>query len=259
MVFLVREASYWDNALPLVESTLVTEVIRSEGIELRLNTELREIVGDAQGRARAVITSAGDEVPCQFVGLTAGVRPNLTALDGSGIDTGRGVLVNDRLETSAPDVYAAGDCAEIRRPEGRRNLLQQVWYTGKLQGERLARNLCGDVGDYDPGIWFNSAKFFDLERYTYGTVLSKGTEDEQRLLWEDRPARQLLHIVFHGDGTLKGMNAMGLRHRHLVWERWIREKRDADYVLRHLREANFDPELFRRRENDITTTMRSQL
>lgn len=259
VVFLVREASYWSNALPPEESAMVTELVRAEGIELRLSTELKEILGDDEGRARAVVTSDGDEVPCQLVGLTAGVRPNLSALHDSGIETGRGILVDDALRTSAPDVWAAGDCAEIRRPEGQRNLLQQVWYTGRLQGERLARNLLGDVGDYDPGIWFNSAKFFDLEWHTYGTVLPNPPSDEQHLVWQDTAARKLLRLVFGPDGALRGMNALGIRYRHRVFERWIDEKRDASYVLGRLSEANFDPELYRRPEPRIVAALRSQL
>lgn len=259
VVLLVREDSYWNNALPPEESALVGDIIRAEGIELRLGTELKEILADEQGAARAVVTSAGDELPCQFVGLTAGVRPNIGVTLGSGIETGRGILVDDQLATSAPDVWAAGDCAEISRPEGQRNLLQQVWYTGKLQGEALARTLCGEPTDYDPGIWFNSAKFFDLEWHTYGTVLPRPQDGEKHLLWQDRATRRLLRLIFHADGSIKGVNALGIRHRHEVCERWIREKRGVDHVLDHLAEANFDPEFHRRDEAEIAASMRSQL
>ena len=259
VVILVREDSYWNNALPPEESAMVGDVISSEGIELRLGTELKEILGDEHGAARGVVTSRGEDIPCQFVGLTAGVRPNVSVAQESGIETGRGVLVDDFLATSAPDVWAAGDCAEIKRPQGERNLLQQVWYTGRLQGETLARTLCGEPTEYDPGIWFNSAKFFDLEWHTYGTVLARRQEGEKHLLWQDREGRRLLRLVFHPEGSLKGVNALGIRQRHRVYERWIAEKRGADYVLDHLEEANFDPEFSRRWESDIVPFMRSQL
>jgi NADH oxidase (H2O2-forming) len=258
VVFLVREDSYWNNALPPEESALVGDVIRGEGIELRLRAELKEILGDETGGARAVVTRDGEEIPCQYVGLTAGVRPNLSAVEGSGIETERGILVDDLLATSAPDVYAAGDCAEIRRGEGERTLLQQVWYTGRLQGEALGRTLCGDATPYEPGIWFNSAKFFDLEWHTYGTVLPTPGPDERHLVWQDRGARRLVRLVFAGDGALLGMNALGIRYRHRVFERWIGEKRGMDYVLDHLGEATFDPEFSRRYERTIAASMRSQ-
>ena len=59
------------------------------------------------------------------------------------------------------DVYAAGDCAEIVVPGAERNLLQQVWYTGRMQGRHVAETMLGSEADYDPGIWFNSANHDD--------------------------------------------------------------------------------------------------
>jgi len=259
VVFLVRESSYWSNALPAEESAMVGDVVRAEGIELRFETELKEILADEHGGARAVVTSDGAEIPCQYVGLTVGVRPNISVLTGTAIETGRGVLVDDELRTSQPDIWAVGDCAEIRRPEGQRNLLQQVWYTGRLQGEAAAENICGGSSPYDPGIWFNSAKFFDLEWHTYGTVLPNGPETDKHLLWQDRQGRLLLRLVFDEGGALKGMNALGIRYQHRVFERWIKERRGAEYVLSNLRTANFDPEFTRQYERTIAASMRSQL
>ena len=56
-----------------------------------------------------------------------------------------------------------------------------------------------------------------------------------------------------------GFNLMGVRYRHEVCERWIREGREVPYVLEHLAEANFDPEFFARYEGDIVAAMRAQL
>ena len=258
VTFLVREASYWCNALPPEESAMVTELIRAEHIDLRLSTELRSIEDDGTGAVGAVVTSTGERLECGFVGLTAGVRPNLGALDGSGIQTGRGVLVDDCLRTSAADVWAVGDCAEIRRPEGQRNLLQQVWYTGRLQGEAVARNLCGEPTPYEPGIWFNSAKFFDLEWQTYGSVPPTPADDEKHVVWQG-DGRLVRLVLDRETGALRGVNSLGIRYRHRVFERWIAEGRSGAHVLDHLAEATFDPELVRRYEDSIARTLRSQL
>ena len=155
---LVREAHYWNNVLPDDEAKLIDAVIRSHGVDLRLGTELREIVDDGHGRAGAVVDSAGTRSEVGYVGLTAGVSPSVSVCAGTAIETGRGVLVDRQLRTRAPDVWAAGDCAEIVTPEGERNLVQAVWYTGRFQGEIAGANLCGEGLEYHPGIWFNSAK-----------------------------------------------------------------------------------------------------
>jgi len=258
---LVRESSYWLNVLPAEESEMVNEVIRAEGIDLKLGTELKEIKGDGDGQACAVITSDDERIDVGFVGLTAGVRPNVDFLADSGIEIARGVLVDRTLRTNVADIYACGDCAEIKTPETERNLIQAVWYTGRMMGETVAGNLLGASNDYDPGIWFNSAKFFDLEYQVYGQVPSGGAarrgEDKDSLLWVAQDRRHSVRIV-HEDGKVIGFNVMGIRYRHRTCEAWIAEGRSVDYVLANLREAHFDPEFYRRWDKDIVSALGSQ-
>jgi len=245
---IVRESAYWNNVLPTGEAEMVNDVIRAAGIDLQLGTELKEIVDDGTGAVGSIVTSKDETIPVQYVGLTAGVRPNTNIVAGSGIEAGRGILVDRHLQTSAPDVYACGDCAEIKTPEGERNLIQAVWYTGGFQGETVAANLCGDTREYDPGIWFNSAKFFDLEYHVYGEVPSARAESApdapESVFWKHPDGHKALRIV-HREGTVVGFNTMGLRFRHRVCEQWIAEERGLDYVLTNLRQANFDPEFYR--------------
>ena len=261
VTFLVREDAYWNNVLPQREAELVSDVIRAEGVDLRLSAELSEIVDDGEGRACAVVDSHGERIEVGFVGLTAGVRPSIGVLAGSGVETGRGVLVDRQLRTSHPDVFAAGDCAEIRTPEGERNLIQAVWYTGRFQGEIAAENLCGGHAVYRPGTWFNSAKFFDLEYMVYGEVPAARAQQAPgappSLFWEHASGRQSLRLV-HRDGVVVGLNLLGLRFRHRVCEAWIEQGRSVEHVLTHLRDAAFDPEFTRWHGPEIAASMRSQ-
>lgn len=257
VTFLVREASYWNNILPGEESRMVTRHIEESGLDVRLETELEEIVADGAGRCRGIVTKAGETIDCQLVGLTAGVSPNVELLEGSAIPTGRGVLVDDSLRTSVPDVFAAGDCAEIERPGDERNLIQQVWYTGKMQGEVVGDVIAGEERRYDPGIWFNSAKFLDLEYQTYGRVNMR-VPGEQNLYWEHPTEKKAVRVV-HADGAVVGFNVMGIRWRHEVCEGWLRDRAPVDAVVGELARANFDPELYRRYEADVARTFRGQL
>ena len=129
--------------------------IREHHIDLRLKTELEEVLSDEKGRARGIITNTGEEIECQFVGLTAGVTPNIDFLKQGEIATQRGVLVNEYLETNIKDVYAIGDCAEFHQhpSKGRANI-EQVWYTGRMMGEVVADTVCGNKTVYKPGVWF---------------------------------------------------------------------------------------------------------
>jgi len=241
VTFLVREGSYWNNVLPKEESMMINRIIRHEGLDLRLHTELKEIVNDGKGRVGAVITNEDERIDCEIVGLTAGVSPNTDLVKESDINTGRGILVDWSFRTNAPDVFAAGDCAELITEGNQRNVIQQVWYTGKMQGKVAGEVIAGENSTYDPGIWYNSAKFFDLEYQTYGKVSNVQLEGENNLFWEHPNHEHAMRIITK-DNIVIGINVMGLRYRHKVCEGWIRENRTLNFVLDNLHEANFDPE-----------------
>lgn len=250
VTFLVREASFWGNVLPGEESAMVTRHIRAHGIDLRLGTELREILPDATGRAAAaVVTSGGERIECGFVGLTVGVSPNIGFLENSGIETGRGVLVDEFLATSAPDVFAIGDCAQLRQPQPGRRPIEAIWYTGRMMGQTVARTVCGQKTAYLPRLWFNSAKFFDIEYQVYGDVPSQTPHGATSLFWEHPGGQKSVRVNFDtASGAVHGFNLMGIRYRHEVCERWILDGAHIETVLENLSLANFDPEFFEQHE-----------
>ncbi len=252
VTLIIREKEYWQNVLPLQEAAMVSRHIRSYGIDLRSESGLKEIKGDAQGRVRSIVTVEEEELACQFVGITIGVHPNIDFLEGSGIETDRGILVNEYLRTNVPNVYAVGDCAQHRvAPPGRRNL-EQIWYSGRMQGETVAKTICDERMHYLPGVFFNSAKFFDIEYQVYGQVNADPQKSEEHFYWEHPKGERAIRIVFdRASGAVRGFNLMGIRFKHAVCERWIKEQKDVGYVMEHLREANFDPEFYKHYEDEI--------
>jgi NAD(P)H-nitrite reductase large subunit len=259
VTFLVREQSYWSSVLPPEESAMVNRHIREQGIDLRLGTELDEIVDDGTGRACAVITKSGDRIECGYVGLTAGVSPNVHFLKGSGLNINKGIQVNDFLETNIPDVYAAGDCMELLNPGKGRKAIEAVWYTGRMAGETAAYNLCGRRVKYEPGVWFNSAKFFDIEYQVYGDVPTKLNENQHSIYWEHSDGKKSIRLVFDKNNRqILGFNLMGIRYRHEVCEKWIREKTPVEEVLQNLSLANFDPEFYKTYELELVKMYNQQ-
>ncbi|MEL7003791.1 MAG: NAD(P)/FAD-dependent oxidoreductase [Bacteroidota bacterium] len=259
VTFLVRENQFWSNVLPTQEATLISNHIKENHIDLRLGEELKEILPDANGRVKSVITGSGEEIACQFVGLTAGVHSNIELAKNSGVECGRGVMVNEYLETNIPDIYAIGDCAERRVPLPNRRPIEQVWYTGRMMGETVAKTITGNRTEYLPGHWFNSAKFFDMEYQTYGHVWNQLKENEEEFYWEHSSEKKCMHFVFDkNDKKFLGVNTFGIRLRHETFDKWLKEKRDIYHVLENLREANFDPEFFKRHEQEIVDLFNSQ-
>jgi NADPH-dependent 2,4-dienoyl-CoA reductase/sulfur reductase-like enzyme len=243
---LVRESSYWNNVLPPEESAMVNDEIKAHHIDLRLHTELKEIRGDSHGNCSAVLTDKGDVIECEFTGLTAGVHPNIGFLRSSELETDRGILVDTTLRTNLPDVYAIGDCAQLKSPNPGRKAIEAVWYTGKMMGEIAAYNICGSEKNYHPGIWFNSAKFFDLEYQVYGQVPPQIEPPLRSFLWCDPHQRRSIRIVYQEDGeVVVGFNLMGIRFRQELCHHWIQEQKSLTFVMEHLPAAFFDPELYR--------------
>jgi NADPH-dependent 2,4-dienoyl-CoA reductase/sulfur reductase-like enzyme len=252
VTFLVRDDSFWNGILPKEESALITRHIQKHHIDLRLKSELAEIIDDGKGRVGKIKTKTGEEITCQFVGLTAGVAPNIESIKQTGIRVKGGILVNHFLETSQPDVYAIGDCAEFEAPLPGRRPIEQVWYTGRIMGETVAQTICGNRMVYQPGPWFNSAKFFDIEYQTYGTVTAIAAENEADFYWEHKEKEKCIHVVWQqSTGKFLGINTFGIRMRHELFDHWLRAGVSIDEVMSNLRTANFDPEFFKTFEAEI--------
>jgi NADPH-dependent 2,4-dienoyl-CoA reductase/sulfur reductase-like enzyme len=137
-------------------------------VDVRLGERLG-ILRDA-GRIRGVRLGS-EELLADLVVSAIGVVPNTGFLQGSGLSLSNGgaIEVDDALRTSLPDVWAAGDCANVTWADGSRRP-EQLWYTARDQGRVAAASMLGDEAAYRRGTWYNSAKFFDMEYTTAGWV-----------------------------------------------------------------------------------------
>ena len=253
VTFLVRETSFWNGVLPKQESAMINQEILDHHIDLRLGVNLKEIKTDAKGKATSVIIAeTGEEIPCNLVGLTAGVSPNIDFLKDSDLETGRGVKVNRYLETNIANIYAIGDCAEQQKAIGQRRPIEAVWYTGRMMGETVAQTICGNRIPYKPGHWFNSAKFMDIEYQTYGWVWATPKEHEARFYWEHKSGKKCIHLNFDKNTReFIGINTFGIRMRHQFFDTMLNQHQSVEYVLEHLADANFDPEFYQLHEPEI--------
>lgn len=122
----------------------VHRVLREAGIDLRLSTSVTAIGEDA------VQLSTGDHVPADVVVAAIGVRPETTLAEAAGLELGErgGILVDDRLQTSDPAIYAAGDAVEKRDALDGSDVLVPLANTANLQGRRIADVIAGrEVSD----------------------------------------------------------------------------------------------------------------
>ncbi len=108
-----------------------------------------------------------------------------------------------------------------------------------MHGETLANTLAGKKLTYKPGIWFNSAKFLDIEYQTYGTVPATwDSEKTQSFYWEHSEGKVAFRMLMDNSGIILGINNFGFRLRHEFFDKAIGEKWKASKVITNLEKAN---------------------
>ena len=249
---IIRETFFWSSHLPESDAQFVEKHLLLHHLNLIKEDELKEISADETGHVSSVQTKKGETISCNLVGITTGVRPNIDFLKTSGLELDKGILVDKFLKTSDSSIYAIGDCAQLKNPLPNRSAIEPVWYTGKLMGETLAQTFSGQPAPYNPGIWYNSAKFFDLEYQTYGRVSPKASqpESEQHFHWET--AKKAMTFAYDKtSGAFLGINTFGIRLNHRIVSSWIETAIHIQEVIDCLEEAHFDPEFSNRYYNQI--------
>ena len=238
VTFLVREETYLPRTFSGVESALVAAEIRRHGVDLRFGAEVARVEGAE--RVEAVTLASGDRVAADWLGVGTGVRPRVAWLAGSGVTVERGVVVDGHLRTSAPSVWAAGDCCELAAPPDGEPPTRPIWYTARLQGATAGLGMAGLARPYAPGVFYNSAKFFDLEWQVYGETDPQGRGEDAT--WTD--GRRSLRFRHDADRLL-GVSALGVRLRAETVTAWIAGGASLAHARQHLADARFDPELSR--------------
>jgi NAD(P)H-nitrite reductase large subunit len=245
VTFLVREPWFWPAALGQEEGEIVAEHIRDHGVDLRMEEELDEILTDASGRVSGVRTNLGEEISAQMLGIAIGVQANVEWLQS--VETppalNRGIMVDRSFRTTLPNVWAAGDCVEIdvgTKP----GLTETIWYSARLHGKLAGLSMAGESVEYHPPLFYNSTKFFEIEFTTVGDCI--GVPDGTNTLFRKMPGKPISQrIVTNDAGKVIGFNMLGSRFDHRLLEQWIIDRRDLDYVRRHLEDAQFDVEFGR--------------
>ncbi len=189
VTYLLRGDMFFERALDRTASDLVISRLRSEGVDVRLNEEIEEALGDRNNRLRAVrLKNSKQTIECQLVGAAIGIRPNVEFLQGSGIKiahdekrgTPLGVIVDEFMRTNIPNIYAGGDV--IYKTLG-------LWEPARLQGRVAGINMTGGSATYHPGAHYNATRLYDLD------FASVGSLDEQ-------PGDQVLIDFPRGGGRI---------------------------------------------------------
>ena len=180
---------------------------RAHGVEFRLGDSAREFRG-AEGRVTAVLTAEGAELPADVVVIAIGAAPNVALAREAGLEVaapeaGDGVLVDAALRTSDPDIFAAGDVANVPHPLLGRRVRVEHWANALHGGPAAARSMLGQPVSYDRVPYFFSDQY-DLGMETSG-LPEPGYYDE--VVYRGDPATlEFIAFWLSGGAVVAGMN-----------------------------------------------------
>jgi nitrite reductase (NADH) large subunit len=220
--YFMRGDRYWSNVLDEVESRLVEARLEHEGIRLHFHTELAEVLGK-HDRVTGVRTTAGEIVACQMVAVAVGVLPRLELAREAGLEIGRGILVDENLQTSISDIYAAGDVAQVYDPMTGQAVLDSLWGPARAQGYQAGWNMSGSSKAYRKPAAYNVTRLVGVMTTIIGSV-GGGRDDDLLAIargdsetWRSLPnaiAKEFDENINHlrllvGERTLVGALLMG--------------------------------------------------
>ena len=218
------------NPIPLADAlgdelgTMFADLHTENGVDLRPSVVVESIAGK-DGRATGVALAGGEVVSADLVLVGVGAIPNIGLAEAAGLAIDNGVLVDASLQTSEPDIYAAGDIANAYHPVAGMRLRSEHWANALNGGKAAARSMLGEKVSYDNIPYFYTDQFDLGMEYSGFGPLTHGAEVVYR---GDRAGREFIAFWLAGSRVVAGMNVN-------VWD-------VNDAVQGIIRRANFvDP------------------
>jgi len=174
--YFVRGDRYWSNVLDEIESRIVEHRLKEDGIKIHYFTEAEEILG-RKGKVVGVRTKQGQVIPCDLIGVAIGVHPRIEVAKNSDLTVERGLVVDDYLHTSQPDIYAAGDVAQVYDPLTGKSILDTLWGPARAQGYVAGLNMAGYQKKFVKPPAFNVTRLAGLTTTIIGAVGAGRDED----------------------------------------------------------------------------------
>ena len=159
-------------------SDIVEAVIRKAGVNFATGQSVQKIIGRPENDAAVggVVLTKGDTVPCDLVVVAIGVIPRTELVAGTLVKINRGIVVDNTLQTSVPDVYASGDVAEAFDFILNMNRLLPLWPLAVEEGRVAGSNMAGKKATYGGGTNMSSLKYFGIPIVSIGNANPKADD-----------------------------------------------------------------------------------
>ena len=175
---------------------VLKKMLEKQGLSFRLDAKVESILGEGTVRA---VKLPDEELAAAAVLMSAGVRPNLDLAKTAGIEVDKGVIIDDKTQTSVADIYAAGDCTEHKgRPYG-------VWPAAEEQGQTAGTLMAGGAAEYTGTTMGQSLKVSGVQVFSAGEINAEGDATEERTSTDETYRK----VVKNKDGKIIGAILIG--------------------------------------------------
>ena len=211
------------NQLDAHGAAIIQRDLAALGVEIILDESVSAI--DGNGRVTGVTLGERPHVHADLVIVATGVEPNKQLAADAGLETARGIRVNDCLQTTDPDIFAAGDAIEIADITTGRQTPSATWFNAVLQGKYAAHNMAGGRRRYTDAVGIqNAVQFHRIPAISFGqTLVDADSHEDYEVVSEhdgDRVYRKLVlkgnrivGMIFVGDIQKSGFYTALIRHQ----------------------------------------------
>lgn len=167
-----------------------------KNVEIITGASVQEVVLDEKGDAKEVILNTAKAVPCKYIVVAAGVRPNVDFLSDSSVKVERGIVIDNHCKTTAQDIFAAGDVTG----------LAPIWPVAVKQGKTAALNMAGVENTHEDNFAFqNSMNFLGLETVSLGII----QPPDESFITDECESKISYKKIIHKDGIIYGAILQG--------------------------------------------------
>jgi len=212
--------------LDAASAEMLVEMIRNEGIELLLQRDVQRIV---KNDGYLIETADGEKVGFDMLVIAIGTRPNLDIVKGLDIKTNRGILVNNYMETSVKDIYAAGDVAELQSNNNVGIVSSYIWPNALAQGKCAASNMAGQVQEFSSDAGFsNAVRLRDIPFVSMG-MINPVEKEYESLVFCDKEDHIYRKVVLR-DNKIKGLILLGDTSAANILSDFVKNGKDISQI-----------------------------
>lgn len=229
---VVLERGEWllRRQLDAAGGELLRVFLANLGIDVLVNAEAASVAGD--DRVRRVVLKDGRVVPAEVLLAAVGIRPNVDLARHAGLETRRGVVVDARMRTSDPDIFACGDVGEF---DGQ---IPGLWPVAVEQGRIAAANALGGEVSYAPSVPVTALKVVGLDVVSMGKISASGEGEEEILPPSSGDGRYRKLVL--SEGRLVGAILMGHGESTSAVSALSRRKADLSKVREELKAGRWE-------------------